>query len=115
MRNLLRSAAAALALFTALGGANSDATPGERELLANFGDVAVVGRLDVQLPARIVAVEPGPAASVTHRGQRHEGPAELAANGSDLRLVRVAHAGGEGTLLVRTSADAVSLPAAPLR
>lgn len=115
MRNLLRTAAAALAVFTAWVGPHSSACPGERDLLASFGDAAVVERLDVAFPARIVAVEPCPAASFTHRGQRHQLPAELAAHGTELRLVRVAHAGGEGTLLVRTGADLASLPAAPPR
>lgn len=115
MRNLLRTAAAALAVFTAWIGPHSSACPGERDLLDSFGEAAVVERLDVQFPARIVAVEPCPATSFTHRGQRHDVPAELAPNCSDLRLVRVAHAGGEGTLLLRTGADAASLPAAPPR
>lgn len=115
MRNLLRTAAAALAVFTAWVGPHSHACPGERELLANFGDAAVVERLDVQFPARIVAVEPCPAASFTHRGQRHELPGGMAMHGAELRLVRVEHAGGEGTLLVRAAADAAGLPAAPPR
>lgn len=115
MRNLLRTAAATLAVFTAWVGPHSNACPGEHDLLASLGDAAVVERLDVQFPARIVAVEPCLATSFTHRGQRHDVPAELAANGSALRLVRVAHAGGEGTLLLRTGADAASLPASPPR
>ena len=74
MRNLLRTAAAALAVFTAWVGPHSSACPGERDLLASFGD------------------------------------------GRDRRVAGgVAHAGGEGTLLVRTGADLASLPAAPPR
>jgi hypothetical protein len=115
MRNLLRTAAAALAVFTAWVGPHSNACPGERELLTSFGNAAVVERLDVQFPARLVAVEPCPTASFTHRGQRHELPTDLAGDGAQLRLVRVAHAGGEGTLLVRAGGDAASLPAAPPR
>lgn len=115
MRNLLRTAAASLAVFTAWAGPHSNACPGERELLASFGNAAVVERLDVDFPARIVAVEPCPAASFTHRGHQHELPADLAGNGAQLRLVRVAHAGGEGTLLVRAGNGEPAVPAAPPR
>lgn len=114
MRNLLRTAAATLAVFTAWAGPHSTACPGEHELLSSLGPATVVERLDVQFPARVVAIEPCAQSTFAHRGTLHALPGAEADDRTSLRLVRIAHAGGEGTLLVRAS-EAPAMPAAPPR
>lgn len=118
MRNLLRTAAATLAVFTAWAGPHSSACPGEHELLSSLGEATIVERLDVQFPARIVAIEPCASPTFAHRGSVHMLPTTAADDRASLRLVRIAHAGGEGTLLVReghAANGAAAMPAAPPR
>lgn len=115
MRTLLRTAAATLAVFTAWAGPHSSACPGEHELLSSLGEATVVERLDVQFPARIVAVEPCASPTFAHRGSVHTLPTSADGERASLRLVRIAHAGGEGTLLVRAASEPLAMPAAPPR
>ena len=58
MRTLLRTAVAALAVFTACGGGAVGSTfAGETQLLTSLGGGQVVGRFDVQFPAEVTAID----------------------------------------------------------
>lgn len=116
MRTLLRTAVAALAVFTACGGGAVGSTfAGETQLLTSLGGGQVVGRFDVQFPAEVTAVDRcRDQVEFSHRGTRHQYPE---AKPTDTRVVRVRHAGGEGTLVVRLGSDpeTAAPAAAPLR
>jgi len=116
MRTLLRTAVAALAVFTACGGGAVGSTfAGETQLLTTLGAGQVVGRFDVQFPAEVTAIDRcRKEVEFSHRGTAHRYP-DVAP--TDTRVVRVRHAGGEGTLVVRLGATPpVEVPAAaPVR
>ena len=116
MRTLLRTAVAALAVFTACGGGAVGSTfAGESQLLSSLGGGQVVGRFDVQFPAEVTAIDRcRQEVEFSHRGTAHRCP-EVAP--TEARVVRVRHAGGEGTLVVRlgTSPPVETPAAAPLR
>ena len=119
MRVVLRSVACLLAVWTAFPADPIGRTvANEGELLHVVGRAEVLSKVDVQFPARIVAVEPCASPTFAHRGSVHALPTTEDGDRASLRLVRIAHAGGEGTLLVReghAANGAAAMPAAPPR
>ena len=113
MRLLLRSAAATLAVFTACtSGILGTTFTDERALLRSLGDAIVLGSFDVEFPAQVVAVDRCEGAvAFTHRGTPQVYPSEPPA---EARVLRVRHAHGEGTILVRLGGDSTT-PATPTR
>ncbi len=103
MRTLLRTAVAALAVFTACGGGAVGSTfAGEPQLLTTLGGGQVLGRFDVQFPAEVTAIDRcHEQVEFSHRGTAHCYP-DVAP--TQTRVVRVRHAAGEGTLVVRLGA-----------
>jgi len=115
MRTLLRTAVAALAVFTACGGGAVGSTfAGETQLLTSLGGGQVLGRFDVQFPAEVTAVDRcREQVEFSHRGTAHRYP-DVAP--TKARVVRVRHAAGEGTLVVQLGAPpSGEAPAAPPR
>ncbi|MBL8735456.1 MAG: hypothetical protein JNL12_03440 [Planctomycetes bacterium] len=103
MRTLLRTAVAALAVFTACGGGAVGSTfVGETQLLTSLGGGQVLGRFDVQFPAEVTAIDRcREQVEFSHRGTAHRYP-DVAP--THTRVVRVRHAAGEGTLVVQLGA-----------
>lgn len=113
MRLLLRSAAATLAVFTACTtGILGTTYPDERALLHSLGDAVVIGAFDVHFPAQVVAIDRCEGAvAFTHRGTPQVYPGESPAA---TRVLRVHHAQGDGTILVRMGPHE-TMPVAPPR
>lgn len=102
MRVLVRSVVCVVAALTACNGGSAHNTfASEKTLLVALGSPAIMGRFNVELPARIVRIEsPDGDLEFEHAGTQH---VYRKPDGIAVRAVFLEHAHGKGVLVVSSS------------